>query len=107
MLGLRHVALRVGDIRKSLDFYTRVLKMKVEWHPDPDNVYLTSGTDNLALHQVGGDSVAADPGATGLDHFGFLELNWFSNRRHIETARDPSTSAIRTETSFNSFTILP
>ena len=61
MLGLRHVALRVGDIRKSLDFYTRVLKLKVEWHPDPDNVYLTSGTDNLALHQVGGDSVAGRP----------------------------------------------
>ena len=52
MLGLRHVALRVGDIGKSLDFYTRILKLKVEWHPDPDNVYLTSGADNLALHQV-------------------------------------------------------
>ena len=26
--------------------------MQVEWRPDPDNVYLTSGNDNLALHRV-------------------------------------------------------
>ena len=100
MLGLRHVALRVADIRKSLDFYTRVLKLKVEWHPDPDNVYLTSGTDNLALHQVGGDSVAAaTPGATGLDHFGFLvatpeEVDQWADRLQqegVELVQQPKT----------------
>jgi catechol 2,3-dioxygenase-like lactoylglutathione lyase family enzyme len=26
--------------------------MTVEWIPDPENAYLTSGEDNLALHQL-------------------------------------------------------
>jgi catechol 2,3-dioxygenase-like lactoylglutathione lyase family enzyme len=42
--------------------------MQVEWRPDPDNVYLTSGNDNLALHR-------ASEKATGpqrLDHIGFI-----------------------------------
>jgi catechol 2,3-dioxygenase-like lactoylglutathione lyase family enzyme len=26
--------------------------MKLEWMPDPDNAYLTSGQDNLALHKL-------------------------------------------------------
>ena len=26
--------------------------MEVEWRPDEDNVYLTNGNDNLALHKV-------------------------------------------------------
>ncbi len=67
MLGLRHLALKVQDIRRSLEFYTRILGMKVDWHPDERNVYLTHGTDNLALHQV-----AEPAGAGTLDHFGFL-----------------------------------
>jgi catechol 2,3-dioxygenase-like lactoylglutathione lyase family enzyme len=49
-------------------FYADVFGMRVVWAPDPDNVYLSSGTDNLALH--------ADPGLTPdggtLDHLGFL-----------------------------------
>ena len=73
MLGLRHVALRVRDIHRSVSFYRDILNMKIEWQPDPKNVYLTSGSDNLALHEV--DSPIpepASPHATGLDHFGFL-----------------------------------
>jgi catechol 2,3-dioxygenase-like lactoylglutathione lyase family enzyme len=40
--------------------------MEVVWEPDPDNVYLSSGSDNLALHRA----EPAGPGA--LDHLGFL-----------------------------------
>ena len=40
--------------------------MSVVWEPDPDNVYLSSGTDNLALHRA----PAGPPGA--LDHLGFI-----------------------------------
>lgn len=71
MLGIRHVALRVRDLRRSTEFYTRLLGFKVEWQPDEDNVYLTSGTDNLALHR---DAAApgSPVGAIGLDHFGFV-----------------------------------
>ncbi|NNC54958.1 MAG: VOC family protein, partial [Pseudomonadales bacterium] len=46
--GLRHVALFVPDLAQALDFYVRLLGMSVEWQPDEDNVYLTSGNDNLA-----------------------------------------------------------
>ena len=41
--------------------------MWVDWQPDEKNVYLTSGSDNLALHQS--DAV---PVGGRLDHFGFL-----------------------------------
>lgn len=65
--GLWHVALNVTDVERALAFYEGDLGMKVEWRPDPDNVYLTSGRDNLALHRV--DRVD-DPGR--LDHIGFV-----------------------------------
>ncbi len=71
MLGLRHVALRVRDVQRSLDFYGRILGMRIDWRPDPENVYLTSGSDNLALHQVA-DGAAADDRTLGLDHLGFV-----------------------------------
>jgi len=71
--GLRHLALRVGDIRKAKEFYLRVFGMKVVWEPDPQNCYLSSGIDNLALHEVAptAGGPASNP-ASPLDHFGFI-----------------------------------
>ncbi len=71
MLGIRHIALRVRDMAQSLDFYSHVLGMKVEWQPDPQNAYLTSGSDNLALHEVP-EAAPDGQNAPGLDHFGLL-----------------------------------
>jgi len=48
LLGLRHLALRVRDIRKAKEFYLKFFGMKVVWEPDAQNCYLSSGTDNLA-----------------------------------------------------------
>lgn len=63
--GLCHVALNVSDPQRAKEFYTRVLKMTLEWEPDADNVYLTSaGQDNLALHK-------GVPGQGSLDHIGY------------------------------------
>lgn len=65
--GLRHVALFVHEFEASEHFFVELMGMAVEWRPDPDNVYLTSGNDNLALHRV------ANPAETGkLDHVGFF-----------------------------------
>ncbi len=50
--GMRHLALNVSNLAKSVDFYTRLLGMEIEWQPDEDNYYLTSGNDNLALHRA-------------------------------------------------------
>lgn len=69
LLGMRHVALFVEDLDASLQFYVGLLGMQVEWQPDADNYYLTSGTDNLALHRSSGK--AAESGQR-LDHIGFI-----------------------------------
>lgn len=66
LLGLRHVALKVKDPQQSKAFYCDCFGMSVVWEPDPDNVYLSSGVDNLALHR---EDVA---GSGALDHFGFI-----------------------------------
>ena len=49
-------------------FYVGTLGYRVEWRPDPDNVYLTNGSDSLALHRD--ESAAAND--SRLDHIGIL-----------------------------------
>ncbi|MBD3671502.1 MAG: VOC family protein [Gammaproteobacteria bacterium] len=66
--GLRHVALYCSDLDAMEHFYVELMGMAVEWRPDPDNVYLSSGNDNLALHR--GDANYSD--AQRLDHIGFI-----------------------------------
>ena len=67
--GLRHVALNVTRLEEMKRFYVELLGFAVEWEPDPDNVYLSSGIDNLALHRAGGDRAAA---GQALDHLGLI-----------------------------------
>ncbi|MEK6601271.1 MAG: VOC family protein [Candidatus Binatota bacterium] len=69
--GMRHIALKVGDIRRSRAFYQEILGMEVVWQPDPQNVYLSSGCDNLALHEV---TSGSEPSSAlqHLDHLGFV-----------------------------------
>jgi catechol 2,3-dioxygenase-like lactoylglutathione lyase family enzyme len=65
--GIRHIALKVQNMDAMRHFYVDVLGFNVEWEPDPQNLYLTSGTDNLALHQVS-ESISGGP----LDHLGII-----------------------------------
>jgi catechol 2,3-dioxygenase-like lactoylglutathione lyase family enzyme len=69
--GMRHVALCVRDLATCEDFYVRLMGMQVEWRPDPENLYLTSGGDSLALHAVAPDAPREEAGQH-LDHIGFL-----------------------------------
>ena len=96
-LGLRHVALNVRDVRKSLAFYSEVLGMNLEWMPDAENAYLTSGHDNLALHQL---PQGREPGPVQMvHHIGFIVRrpqdvdDWAAKIRDagIELAAEPKT----------------
>ena len=68
--GLRHLALWVTEFESTLIFYRDLLGMSVEWQPDADNIYLTSGNDNLALHRAPATFVTATH--QRLDHLGFI-----------------------------------
>jgi len=68
---MRHVALRVVDVERSKRFYGDVFGMRVVWQPDPDNAYLSSGRDNLALHRDA-QAQGQAAGVQALDHIGFF-----------------------------------
>jgi catechol 2,3-dioxygenase-like lactoylglutathione lyase family enzyme len=65
---MRHVALNAEEFEACEAFYVDLMGMQVEWRPDPDNVYLTSGNDNLALHRASDTAT----GPQRLDHIGFI-----------------------------------
>lgn len=69
--GMRHVAIYVRDLPACEAFYVNLLGMEVEWRPDERNVYLTSGGDNLALHQAEANQ-QRDEATQRLDHIGFF-----------------------------------
>jgi len=72
--GIRHLALTTPNLDEMTRFYTKFLGFRVEWSPDPDNVYLTSGADNLAFHRSVTEGTNTDQLRTRerLDHFGLL-----------------------------------
>jgi catechol 2,3-dioxygenase-like lactoylglutathione lyase family enzyme len=97
LLGIRHIALNVRDVRKSVDFYQDMVGMKLEWMPDAENAYLTSGQDNLALHKLP-DGV--EPGPNQLvHHIGLVvrrpeDVDKWADRlrnRGVNLAQEPKT----------------
>lgn len=70
LLGLRHIALFTYHLDACVDFYVNKLKMKIVWQPDADNIYLSTGSDNLALHRSKEDFQQATQ--QRLDHLGFF-----------------------------------
>lgn len=68
--GMHHVALFVKNFEACEKFYTDILGMKVIWRPDDNNIYLTSGNDNLALHRAP-EQFQPDK-YQHLDHIGFF-----------------------------------
>jgi catechol 2,3-dioxygenase-like lactoylglutathione lyase family enzyme len=95
-LGLRHLALFVHEFETTKRFYVDLLGFEVEWEPDPDNAYLTSGTDNLALHRA---PPGRPHGESTLDHFGVVVRHaddvdaWasFLDERGVEIVNAPRT----------------
>lgn len=46
--------------------------MAVVWAPDPENLYLSFGSDNLALHQMPPGETPGPERGQRLDHFGLI-----------------------------------
>lgn len=71
LLGMRHIALFISSDRfdATVRFYREAMGLRVDWQPDPDNVYLTSGRDNVAIHRA---QKPVDHERSPLDHLGFL-----------------------------------
>jgi catechol 2,3-dioxygenase-like lactoylglutathione lyase family enzyme len=94
--GLRHLALNVADVPASVEFYSSLFGMRVVWQPDPDNAYLSSGCDNLALHRA---PPGTPPSEQRLDHLGFIVENpeevdraaEVLAARHVPLLRPPRT----------------
>lgn len=95
--GLRHVALSVRALEACRDFYVDLMGMEIEWQPDEDNIYLTNGNDNLALHRAA--SVGERDEVQQLDHIGFLlnapddvdEWHDFLKGRGVRITKSPKT----------------
>lgn len=68
--GLHHVALFVKQFDACEKFYVDLLGMKVIWRPDENNLYLSSGNDNLAIHRAPAQFVPDK--YQHLDHIGFF-----------------------------------
>ena len=67
--GLRHIALRTRDLKKTESFYTEILGLKVAFRHPPSMIFLsTPGSDDL-LNFV--KSTKRHSGTQGLDHIGF------------------------------------
>jgi catechol 2,3-dioxygenase-like lactoylglutathione lyase family enzyme len=71
VMGMRHIALKVRDMARAKKFYREILGMAVVWEPDARNVYLSSGCDNIALHETTEPYMAAAV-EKQLDHLGFI-----------------------------------
>jgi len=69
-LGIKHVALKVKNFDNCLKFYTDILGMDIDWQPDDNNVYLSNGKDNLALHKD--SNLDLDSKNNRLDHYGIM-----------------------------------
>jgi len=70
-----HVALRVGDLEKSVSFYQQLFGVKRVWMAEGEIAFLECGGDDLALIQIPKEKrltpEALGTTPRGLDHFGF------------------------------------
>ena len=67
--GLKHIALRCRDLKKTENFYTAVLGMKVAFRHPPKMLFLTTPGSGDLINFV--QSSSQPKGAQSLEHLGF------------------------------------
>ena len=74
---IAHVVIKVRNMEKSLDFYTRVLGLKVMGEIPPVVKFLSTGRDHheLGIAEVGADAPAGSFFQVGMEHFSFRLSN--------------------------------
>ena len=94
--GLWHLALKVTDLARSRAFYEQLFGMNVLWQPDAENVYLSSGSDNLALHQIPVSELMGYQNQHGqfLDHFGVVMETQEAVDRLFTTAQESGVKIV-------------
>ena len=97
--GLRHIALKTRDLRKTEEFYTRVLGLKVAFRHPPGMIFLATPGSGDLLNFI--KSAKPVSGSQGLDHIGFkvtpaalkrMELKL--NERNVEIEGRRGKSAV-------------
>ena len=67
--GLNHIALKSRDLRKTEEFYTTVLGLKIAFRHPPGMLFLTTPGGSDLINFV--KSAARASGTQSLDHIGF------------------------------------
>lgn len=70
---IAHVVIKVRSLEKSLDFYTRVLGLKVMGKIEPSVVFLSTGRDHheLGIAELGAEAPDSAFYQVGMEHFSF------------------------------------
>ena len=68
-----HVVIKVRSLEKSLDFYTRILGLKVMGEIPPAVVFLSTGRDHheLGMAELGAEAPDSEFFRVGMEHFAF------------------------------------
>lgn len=67
--GLSHIALKARDLKKTEEFYTEVLGLKIAFRHPPDMLFLTTPGSSDLINFV--KSTARPSGTQALEHIGF------------------------------------
>ncbi|AHH19189.1 glyoxalase/bleomycin resistance protein/dioxygenase superfamily protein [Nocardia nova SH22a] len=72
-----HVVIKVRSLEKSLDFYTRILGLKIMGKIEPSVVFLSTGRDHheLGIAELGTEAPDGTFYQVGMEHFAFKLRN--------------------------------